>query len=146
MKPPCFGKNTLTKNAYIGSLAVQLINGVRSIVIFLSLSLVSVLVAITAGTVQPKPISIGTILLPDSPILRRSLSIMNATRAMYPLSSISDRKKNKVTIIGRKLSTLPTPVNIPSITRLLNVPFTLAAVIAASVRVLSLSMPSSRSP
>ena len=102
--------------------------GVSRIVIFRSLSLGSVLVAITAGTVQPKPISIGTMLLPESPIFLSSLSMTNATLAMYPLSSISDRKKNRVTIIGRKLSTLPTPANIPSITRLLTTTFTFAAV------------------
>ena len=33
----------------------------------------------------------------------------NATLAMYPLSSMSDKKKNSVTIIGKKLNTLPTP-------------------------------------
>ena len=42
----------------------------------------SVRVAMTAGTVQPKPMSIGTIDLPDRPIFRSSLSITNATRAM----------------------------------------------------------------
>ena len=77
-------------------------------VIFLSRSLGRVLVAITAGTVQPKPISIGTILLPESPIFLNSLSIKNATRAIYPESSIRDRKKNNVTITGKKLRTLPT--------------------------------------
>ena len=86
-KPPIIsapfpGKNALTKNAYIGSLAEQLINGVRRIVIFLSLSLGSVLVAITAGTVHPNPINIGTILLPDRPIFLNSLSIKNATLAI----------------------------------------------------------------
>ena len=72
----------------------------------------------TAGTVQPKPISIGTMLRPERPILRRSLSMKNAMRAMYPLSSKSDRKKNITTTIGRKLNTLPTPSKIPSIMRL----------------------------
>ena len=81
----------------------------RSIVIRRSLSLGSVRVAMTAGTVQPKPMSIGTMLRPESPILRRSLSMKNATLAMYPLSSMSDKKKNSVTIIGKKLNTLPTP-------------------------------------
>ena len=37
-----------------------------------------------------------------------------ATRAMYPLSSSMDKKKNKTTMMGRKLSTLPTPANTPS--------------------------------
>ena len=92
--------------------------GVKSIVILRSLSEGSVLVDMTAGTVHPKPISRGTIDLPDSPILRRILSMKNAILAMYPLSSKSDRKKNITTTIGRKLNTLPTPSKIPSIMRL----------------------------
>ena len=83
-------------------------------VILRSRSLGSVLVDITAGTVQPKPISIGTMLRPERPILRSILSMKKATRAMYPVSSSMDRKKNITTIIGRKLSTLPTPSKIPS--------------------------------
>ena len=47
-----------------------------------SRSLARVLVAITAGTEQPKPMSMGTKLLPERPILRSSLSITKATRAM----------------------------------------------------------------
>ena len=42
----------------------------------------SVRLAMTAGTVQPKPTSMGTMLRPDSPMRRSSLSITNATRAM----------------------------------------------------------------
>ena len=42
----------------------------------------SVRIAITPGTVQPKPINIGTILLPERPIFLRSLSIIKATRAI----------------------------------------------------------------
>ena len=56
--------------------------GISRIVIFRSRSEDSVRLAITAGTEQPKPISIGTKLRPDSPILRSSRSITNATRAM----------------------------------------------------------------
>ena len=69
-----------------------------------------------AGTEQPNPISIGTKLLPESPIFRRSLSITKATRAIYPVSSRIDRKKNKVTIVGRNPITLPIPLKIPSTT------------------------------
>ena len=47
-----------------------------------SRSLDSVRVAMMAGTEQPKPISIGTKLRPESPMRRSSLSITNATRAM----------------------------------------------------------------
>ena len=39
-------------------------------------------VAMTAGTVQPKPMSMGTKLRPDRPIFRRSLSMTKATRAI----------------------------------------------------------------
>ena len=42
----------------------------------------SVRVAMTAGTVQPKPMSIGTMDLPERPMRRSSLSITNATRAI----------------------------------------------------------------
>ena len=51
-------------------------------VIFLSRSLDRVLVDIMAGTLQPKPISIGTKLRPDKPIFRNSLSITKATLAI----------------------------------------------------------------
>ena len=88
------------------------------IVRFLSLSEERVLLAITAGTEQPNPSSIGTKLLPERPILRRNVSITKAILAIYPVSSNIDKKKNRIRITGRKLSTLPTPVNIPSITRL----------------------------
>ena len=127
-------------------MAVQLINGVKRIVILRSRSLVKVLVAITAGTVHPNPISIGTILRPDNPIFRSTLSITNATLAMYPLSSINDKKKNKVTMIGKKLNTLPTPVKIPSITRLWIAWFTWAAVNAWSVSTEILSIPNCKIP
>ena len=66
----------------MGSFALQLMNGVSRIVIFLSRSLESVRVAMMAGTEQPKPTSSGTMLRPESPILRNSLSMTNATRAM----------------------------------------------------------------
>ena len=72
----------------------------------------------TAGTVHPNPINKGTILLPDNPIFLNSLSIKKATRAIYPLSSIIDKKKNSVTMIGKKDNTEPTPAKIPSITKL----------------------------
>ena len=110
------GKNAAVNNAYIGSLAEQLIKGVNKIVIFLSLLDGKVLVDIIAGTEQPKPISIGTKLRPDNHIFLSGLSIINATLAMYPLSSNIDKKKNNTTIIGKKLSTLPTPEKAPSIT------------------------------
>ena len=57
-------------------------NGVSRMVILRSRSEVSVRLAMTPGTVQPKPMSIGTMLRPERPILRSSLSMTNATRAM----------------------------------------------------------------
>ena len=42
----------------------------------------SVRAAMTAGTVQPKPMSIGTTDLPDRPMRRSSLSMMKAARAI----------------------------------------------------------------
>ena len=52
-----------------------------------------------------------------------------------------DRKKNRVTIRGRKLSTLPTPSNMPSSTRLLMVSFTLPASMAFLTRAPSACIP-----
>ena len=110
-------------------------------VIFRSRAEGRVRVDMTAGTVQPNPISMGTMLRPDRPIFLSSLSMKKATRAMYPLSSSRDRKKNRITMMGRKLITLPTPWKIPSITRRRMVSFTFPAVMACSVRLLSQSMP-----
>ena len=47
-----------------------------------SRSLERVRVAMMAGTLHPKPMSMGTKLRPERPILRKSLSITKATRAM----------------------------------------------------------------
>ena len=57
-------------------------NGVSRMVILRSRADGSVRLAMTAGTVQPKPTSMGTMLRPDSPMRRSSLSMTNATRAM----------------------------------------------------------------
>ena len=125
----------------MGILAEQLINGTSSIVIFRSRSEDRVRVAIIAGTEQPKPISIGTKLRPESPMRRRSLSMTNATRDMYPVSSSIARKKNSTTIRGRKLSILPTPANTPSITRLCTTGFKPYAVSRPSTHAVKLSIP-----
>ena len=95
--------------------------------------------AITAGTVQPKPISIGTMLRPERPMRRRSMSITKATRAMYPLSSKKERKKKSTTMVGTKLTTLPTPLKMPSITSEWIESLTLRA--ASIVSALSVSHP-----
>ena len=66
----------------MGSFAVQLMNGMSRMVSFLSRSLESVRLDMTAGTEQPNPMSMGTMLLPERPTLRSSLSMTNAMRAM----------------------------------------------------------------
>ena len=66
----------------MGSLAEQLMKGVSRMVIRRSRSLERVRVAMMAGTLHPKPMSMGTKLRPERPILRKSLSITKATRAM----------------------------------------------------------------
>ena len=53
--PHATGKKAAEKNAYIGTLAEQLINGVNNMVIFLSRSEESVRLAITLGTEHPNP-------------------------------------------------------------------------------------------
>lgn len=103
-----------------------------------------VLVDMTAGTEQPKPISMGTILLPERPILRRSLSMTKATLAIYPPSSRMERKKKRTIIMGMKLKTLPTPVKMPSTRRDFTAPFTPAAVRALSTSSVRASMPLAR--
>ena len=127
-------------------MAVQLINGVRRIVSLRSLADGRVRDAITPGTVQPKPMSIGTILLPLSPIFLRALSVTKATLAIYPVSSKRERKKNRTTMIGRKESTLPTPVKIPSIMRECITLFTPPRVKALSTMAVRLSIPLSSKP
>ena len=91
-------------------------NGMSRMVRRLSCEEGRVRVAITPGTEHPKPISIGTMLRPERPSLRSSLSETNAMRAMYPLSSSMDRKKNSTMMMGTKLSTEPTPPKIASTT------------------------------
>ena len=127
----------------MGSFALQLINGVSKIVIFLSRADGSVLEAIMPGTEHPSPISSGTMLRPERPIFLSSLSVTNATLARYPLSSSIDRKKNSMTIIGRKLSTEPTPPNIPSTTSERTAPLTFHLSNAAPTLSDSAPMPAS---
>ncbi len=63
-------------------LAVQLMKGVSITVSRRSRSEGSVRLAMTLGTEHPKPMSRGTIERPERPILRSSLSITKAMRAM----------------------------------------------------------------
>src|SRR5574342_153522 len=110
----CSTKNAPTNKAYTGRRAEQDINGVKRIVINLSFGVSIVLAAIIPGTLQPNPIIIGINAFPFSPTDSIMRSITSATRAIYPESSSSDIKKNKMKICGTNTSTPPTPATIPS--------------------------------
>ena len=116
----CSVKNAPINNIYTGSRAEQLINGTIIIVMARSFLLVISRAAMMAGTLQPKPISIGMNELPCNPIRCMILSMVYATRAMYPESSIRLRKKNMMMIFGRKANTAPIPITTPSMSRLLH--------------------------
>ena len=115
--------------------------GTSRIVILRSRSLDKVREAMIAGTEQPNPMSMGTKLLPERPRRRSGLSITNATRAMYPLSSRMERNKNNVTMTGKNPSTLPTPPQMPSVTSELTIGLTSAAVSASPMAPITKSMP-----
>ena len=102
---------------YKGKRALHDINGIISIVNRRSFLFSNVLVAIIAGTLQPNPINRGMNDLPCNPILCISLSIMNATLAIYPESSIKDINKNSINMLGKNTITPPTPPITPSMIR-----------------------------
>ena len=82
-----------------------------------SLSFSTVRDPITPGTPQPVPINMGMKDFPERPNLRKILSMMKATLAIYPQPSKKARKKKKVSIWGKNPITAPIPAMIPSITR-----------------------------
>ena len=67
---------------YTGRRAEQLMKGSTSIVIRRLLRLSIMRVLMTAGTLQPKPMTSGMKLLPCSPMRCISLSMMKAARAI----------------------------------------------------------------
>ena len=73
-----------------------------------------------AGTVHPKPSSIGINALPDRPIEPIMESIMYATRDMYPLSSRNARHRKSIAILGKNSRIPPTPAIMPSTMRLMS--------------------------
>ena len=83
-------------------------------VILRSLSFSIVLEAIIPGTPHPVPISIGINDFPESPNLRKILSMIKAILAIYPQDSRKAKKANNTSICGTKPSTAPTPLIIPS--------------------------------
>ena len=96
---PChFVNNAVTNNMYMGYFVLHDINGIIIMVMSLSRLFSRVRVAIIAGTLQPNPIIIGITDFPCSPILCMILSIRNATRAIYPVSSINERNRNRIII------------------------------------------------
>ena len=66
----------------MGTLAVQDMKGVSMMVSRRSRVLGNVRLAITAGTLQPKPTIRGTMLRPLRPMRRRAPSVTKAMRAM----------------------------------------------------------------
>ena len=78
----CATKNVPIIMMYTGKRVEQLIIGKISIVTNRDFLLSMVLVAMIAGTLQPKPMIRGINDLPCNPILCMSLSIMNAARAI----------------------------------------------------------------
>ena len=89
--------------------------GTSIVVILRSRSLESVRVAMIEGTQHPNPIRSGTMLLPERPIFR--IARYHQQRRHVPCSAESskmERKKNRVTIVGKKPITAPTPAPTPS--------------------------------
>ena len=106
----------------MGSLAPQDMKGTRRMVIRRSFSFSIVLAPMTAGTVQPNPMSMGMNALPERPKCRSVRSMTKAARAIYPLSSSMERNRKSRAIMGRKVSTPPTPEISPSTSRPLSQP------------------------
>jgi hypothetical protein len=84
--------------AYTGSLAEQVIRGATIMVIKRSLRSSIVRVAIIPGTAQAKEESIGIKDFPESPDHRNIRSTKKAARDMYPESSKTAIKINKMAI------------------------------------------------
>ena len=97
-------------------------NGAIMIVAIRSLGFSIVRVAIIPGTAQAKLLSKGTNAFPCNPTARIRRSIRKAARAMYPLSSRMEIKRNSSRICGRNASTPPTPAIIPSARRSVKMP------------------------
>ena len=66
------------------------------------------------GTPQPDEISKGMKLFPDNPNLRKILSMINATRAIYPQSSRKLKNRNTIAICGTNPIGAPIPAMMPS--------------------------------
>ena len=103
------GKNVDVIILMMTALAEQGINVQSIMVMRRSRSFSIVRVAITAGTPHPIPTRIGMKDFPESPKRRKILSMIKATRAIYPESSRRDIKKKIRRICGTNPRTVPTP-------------------------------------
>ena len=72
-------------------------------------------VAITAGTVHPKPSSSGTAHRPSRPSFLSQPSSKNAARGRYPTSSSTVSSRDRIVMMGRKDSTYPVLPKSPSV-------------------------------
>ena len=108
------GTNAPMSSAYTGSRALQLMNGAIMMVVNRSRRLSMLRVAMMPGIAQANDDISGMNERPDRPTLPMTRSMMNAARAMYPLSSSTHRKKKRMAIWGTKVSVVPTPAMTPS--------------------------------
>ena len=99
----------------MGRRALHDINGTTIMVIRREVRHSMVRHAKTAGTLQPKPMTIGMNDLPCTPMRCITLSMINAARAKYPESSKKEMKRYRIMMLGKKTSTLPTPLITPSV-------------------------------
>ena len=102
-------------SAITGSFAPHAIFVTVIIVIRRYFSLSIVRVAMITGK-PPDPIRNGMNDFPERPNLRKILSMIKATRAMYPQSSRIERNKNTIAICGANPIGAPRPPMIPSTT------------------------------
>ena len=82
MSPWWCGKKALMRMTKTGMRAEQDMNGMMSMVTRRLFGLSMVRVAMTAGTLHPKPMTIGMKDFPCSPMRCMRLSMMKAARAM----------------------------------------------------------------
>ena len=110
------------RSVYTGMRAEQDINGATKMVIKRSFQLAMLRVAITPGMAHATLLIKGTTDFPFNPNGRIKRSMMNTTRAMYPVSSSMVRNKKSKAICGTKTTTPPMPGIMPSDRRLVNTP------------------------
>ncbi len=88
-----WGKKTEANSTRTGNRALQPMKGIMRATRRRSWKLSSILVAYTAGTLHPKPITRGTNAFPGRPTAAIRVSITKAMRAIIPLYSIKPRTR-----------------------------------------------------